>query len=258
MHDEGCSLTVILRHRLLTLRTIPRSQSQRCIRSIGRNHKCRLPSSDMLGPDATQGPGLVRSRGGAHSLSVWSQTYDWWRSRKPRLLGVDVVDVGRGDGLSQREIMTAPSGQANVVLLREVGPITFLGPESIEITPKTYENPFQLPNLPNLLNLLATSSFFSRFSSVCCTRPSQVPHSWSMHSRLFITQVLISLVRWSCSQQGKVKKINELGIHIVLHTHAGADPEGLPLVYCILRCSILTNYFLWSMLYIVYGVRSNP
>lgn len=76
--------------------------------------------------------------------------------------------------------MTAPSGQANVVLLREVGPITFLGPKSIEITPKPSKIPLQLPNLPNLLNLLATS-FFSRFSSVLnrhkfhilglCTRP---------------------------------------------------------------------------------------
>ncbi|KOS41143.1 hypothetical protein ACN38_g7958 [Penicillium nordicum] len=79
--------------------------------------------------------------------------------------------------------MTAPSGQANVVLLREVGPITFLGPKSIEITPKTYENPFQLPNLPNLLNLLnllATSSFFSRFSSYADLVPNKGKSKRSM------------------------------------------------------------------------------
>lgn len=148
MHDEGCSLTVILRHRLLTLRTITRSQSQRCIRSIGRNHKCRLPSSDMLGPDATQGPGLVRSRGGAHSLSVWSQTYDWWRSRKPRLLGVDVVDVGRGDGLSQREIMTAPSGQANVVLSERLDQSHSLARNRSKLLPKPTKIPFSYPIYP--------------------------------------------------------------------------------------------------------------
>lgn len=64
--------------------------------------------------------------------------------------------------------MTAPSGQANVVLLREVGPITFLGPKSIEITPKPSKIPLQLPNLPNLLNLLATSFFpvSPRYSTV--------------------------------------------------------------------------------------------
>lgn len=84
--------------------------------------------------------------------------------------------------------MTAPSGQANVVLLREVGPITLLGPKSIEITPKPSKIPLQLPNL----SIYLQPAFFPvspRYSTV--TSSTFLVYALA----LFITQVLISLVR---------------------------------------------------------------
>lgn len=96
--------------------------------------------------------------------------------QKTQVVGVWMLLMRGGNGLSQRETMMAPSGQANVVLLREVGPITFLNPKSIEITPKTFENPLQL-----IYSIYLQPAFFSRFSSVLnrhrfhilglCTRP---------------------------------------------------------------------------------------
>lgn len=74
----------------LTLRTIIRSQSQRCV--SGAIHKCRLPSSDMLGPDATQGPRpaqggkttipypseVKRMTGGGVDTQVVGMWMCWW------------------------------------------------------------------------------------------------------------------------------------------------------------------------------------
>lgn len=192
----------------LTLRTIIRFESQRCV--SGAIHKCRLPSSVALGPDATQGPGPGQSAGGRHSLSVWSQTYDRWRSKK--------TQGGCGDGRmcwvkerQWRRLAVKPTWFSS----KRLGQSHF-STRIYRNYSKTFEN-LQKLRSAQFSNLPATIHFFPFLLG---TQPSQVPHSWSMHSSFFsITHVLISLVCWSCSQQGKVKRSMSWGSILLYSVH---------------------------------------
>jgi hypothetical protein len=115
----------------------------------------------------------------------------------------DIVTKAEKVWVKRSQKTTAPSGQANVVLLKRGWT------NHIWIYSKTFVFPFLLGN--------------------------PFPHSWPF----FITQVL-NLLRWSCSQQGKVKEISWGSIlYSVRSIHAGAD-EGLPLVYYV--APLTTDY----------------